>query len=412
VLDGVVGARLFSNLVATGRAFLAHRGEYVKLSEGAHVKGELTFESDADGGQRPAISLAPPAMLLPLSPAYYVDPSTGAAGPIDVTGVPDDFVHAWIRGGRVAPAAAASLARRLASARLPVPAPAPRVRRIREIDAAPTMILRLESELPVRPGTSPGPTRPAPDRPWVRVFFDYADERVDPGDVERKGRMTDDEIVTVRRRHDQENVLNASLDDAGLIPVQRAFSGREMPPGLSLAIPKLSPFAFAPRIAELASPSVRIEKAQGYAFDVVVADDLDMGLEDLPDSLDQFGVSLGLRVGDETFAALPLVLAALRERLPAEDESLLVTLPDGRAALVPAARLLPLRQLLIELLGVRDPNRVSRVRALALDPAVLSRSPESLAKLRTALTSTRVPAGRLHVADGASTRPPRRRARG
>jgi superfamily II DNA or RNA helicase len=389
VLDGVIGARLFSNLVATGRAFLAQHGAYVKLVEAPHVTGALTFESDADGGQRPAISMASPAVLLPLSPAYYAEPSTGATGPIDVTGVPDDFVHAWITGRRVSPTAAASLARRLASARLPVPAPTPRVRRIREISVAPTMILRLESELPAQPGAFLASTRPGPDRPWVRVLFDYAGERVDPQDFDATSRVTDDEIVTVRRSLDDEDALLASLEDAGLVPVQRAFSGRALPPGLSMAIPRLSPFAFAPRVDELASPTMRIEKADGYAFDVVVADDLDMGLEELPESLDHFGVSLGLRVGDETFAALPLVLAALRERLPADDESLLITLPDGRNVLVPAARLLPLRRLLIELMGERNPNRVSRVRALALDPAVLSRSPESLAKLRAALTGAR-----------------------
>ncbi len=55
---------------------------------------------------------------------------------------------------------------------------------------------------------------------------------------------------------------------------------------------------------------------------------------------------------------------------------------------VSAARLLPLRTLLLELYGERDPNRISRVRAVALDPEILTRTPKSLAKLKAALTSS------------------------
>jgi superfamily II DNA or RNA helicase len=389
VLDGAEGARLLADVVATGRGFLETDTSLVKLVEGERRSAALTFESDDQGWQRPGVSMASAAILLPLVPLYYVDPSSGATGPIEVGGAPDTFAHEWIRGSPVSPLAAGQLARRLASIQLPVRPPSPTVRRVREVDAAPTLVLRLESQLVIAPDSRRWSTPVLPERPWVRVFFDYAGERVDPAEPWGEARLTDHEIVTVRRADDDESDLLAGLADAGLVPVQRAFSGRAMPEGVAMAIPKLAPFAFASRVTALASASVRVEKAPDYAFDAIVADEVEVGLDELPESIDHFAVSLGIRVGDETFAALPLVLAALREHVPAEDESLLVTLPDGRVTLIAAARLLPLRRLLLELLAQKDPNRVPRVRALALDPAVLARSPESLAKLRAALASPR-----------------------
>jgi len=92
-----------------------------------------------------------------------------------------------------------------------------------------------------------------------------------------------------------------------------------------------------------------IEKAED-SFETVLAEKLVIGLDELPASIDRFALSeVGVRIGDETMAVLPLLLAALQDGLTGNEDSLIVALPDGRAVEVSAARLAPLRALLVEL---------------------------------------------------------------
>jgi superfamily II DNA or RNA helicase len=393
-LYGSGGARTLAEVVATGRAVFAAEFARVPLREGGRRSGELSFVTDVRGWQSPSVSLDVPVHVLPLSPSYYIDPKTGETGPLEVAGASEAFLSTWLLGSRIAPGDAELLASRLAAVRLPMSLPAPRIRKTREVKVTPTAVLRLESELEARPAPWAGHTQVAPpDRPWARISFEYDGHVIDPTKGEQS-RVVGDEVVTVRRSPAAEGALLDALAEAGLVPVQRARAGRgyTMPSGAAYSIAKISPFAFASRVSALASSAVRVEKAPDYAFDALVADELQLQLDDVEgvDEVEsQLAVTLGIKVGNERLATLPLVLTALRERFPDENESLVVPLPDGRAILVPAARLAPLRTLLMELLGEPNPLRLAPTRALALDPAVLARSPRSLTKLRAALMSPR-----------------------
>ena len=389
-ITGEPGSRVLSEAVATGRAFFEPTaGAFVRLAEGPARPTELTFVSNVLGWQRPTLAVAETSLPLPVSPPYYVDVASGLVGPLQVANAAHSFGYVWLLGAPVSPADAEHLAEQLARAKFPVGPPSPRVRRVREVVATPRVVLRLESgKLEGVADAVGGQKQPAIEQPWARVFFDYRGERVDPGEPALP-RVTDDEVVTVRRAHAEESQQLDALAKAGLLPVRRVFSGRSPPRGVALTFSRIPPFAFAQRAGALASKGVLIEKDEAYGFDPVLAEDLVVELDELPASVERLGLSVGVRIGTETISVLPLLLAALREDFTGNEGALIVMLPDGRAVEVPAARLAPLRALLVELSAERGSGDVSRVRALALDPAVLSRSPESLRALRAALTSPR-----------------------
>ncbi len=155
-IRGEVGARVFADVVATGRAFLEGGGEEgsgdLPLVGGGAKRGTLTFIADSQGAQQPSLAVEGivDARLLLLWPPFYIDRASGATGPVDVPGASDALVHTWLTGVRFPPDAAAAVARHLAKARLPFRPPAPRVRTIRRVDVAPTLIVRLESQMAAR----------------------------------------------------------------------------------------------------------------------------------------------------------------------------------------------------------------------------------------------------------------------
>jgi len=389
-IRGESGARLLSDAVATGRGFFEATLEtFVLLAEGPARPSALTFVSDAQGWQRPTLEVDNGTLPLAVSPPYYLDVSAGLVGPLLVAGATEPFASTWLLGAPFSPEEAAHLAKSLEHARFPRRLPSPRIRRIRQIVATPRTVLRMESgKLEYTAEVAAKGTDPAIERPWARVFFDYGGERVDPGAPELP-RVTDDEVITVRRQPREEHDQLDALVKAGLLPVGRVHSGRRAPEGVTGTFARTPPFSFAPRVLALESQGVIVEKAEDYAFDTVLAEELVVELDELPASVDRFALSVGVRVGEETIPVLPLLLAALQEDLTGNEGSLIVALPDGRAVEVSAARLAPLRALLVELAAERGTGEVSRLRVLALDPAVLARSPESLLALRAALSSPR-----------------------
>jgi superfamily II DNA or RNA helicase len=381
------GAQLLWQILSTGRAFFASEHVLLALSDGPAQTGELTFTSDALARERPTLTVADDALILPVCPPHYVDLRSGHVGAVRVPQVSDAFAFQWIMGAPIEPDAASSLASRLLTIRLPHLTPLPRVRKIREVRCAPRVVLRLTfGHLPL--GSSTPLIEAQPGRAWARVFFDYDGERVDPSEPHHP-RKSDTEVIKVRRNSHEEQRLLGALALAGLIAFKRVYPLHEAPEGTALAFPKTPSFAFGARVEALAAKHVIVERDAHYPPDTMVADDLTISFDEGAGTTSQLAVSLGIRIGDETVEALPLILAALQAKGTSDDDdtSLIVTLLDGRSIKVDAARLAPLRAILLELASKSGTGEVSPLRALALDPAVVARSPASLAKLRASLTS-------------------------
>ena len=92
------------SMIATGRARWAAWDGPV-LTEGEPVQGELTWVVADDGRQRPDLAVPAPLVALRLAAPWYVDPATGAMGPI-ATFLPARLVRAMLDSPALPPAIA------------------------------------------------------------------------------------------------------------------------------------------------------------------------------------------------------------------------------------------------------------------------------------------------------------------
>ena len=387
-IEGRAGAALLAAFVATGRLFFRDQGHRpprdTLIAPGERAPAELSFRCDAYANQHPSLRDPSPSHLaLPTAHPFYLDTTTGQVGILEVPGVPQPLVEAWLRGAPCTPEDAEALGEALRTLRRSKKLPVPIPKLTRRSFVAPRLVVRLEAGEP--------PAGSGPQRAWIRRMVDYDGLRVDPGiPAPSIARETPRAIELVPRDLDAEERFERRLHAAGLRPFHVVHPGEPAPEGLALALPS-SPYLLERVVRErLPENDVLFERAEGYGFYATPIDAMSLSLDDEGDEgVAGFAVSLGLRVGGEIVEALPLVLAALRASDLTLEGPLLLALPDGRTLEVPAERLKPLRAILLELAALPDGAKLARVRALGLDPSMLARSPASLERLRRALATSR-----------------------
>src|ERR1041385_2083317 len=125
-LEGVAGAELLKEILATGRCHWRGSGkQHPVLTLGAARPAQPTWIADGQGRQRPGFNVAPPATgFLPFAPPWYVDESSATCGPLE-TGLADAVAAAWLTAPPVAPqqatAVSAELIKRAGTLGLPAP---------------------------------------------------------------------------------------------------------------------------------------------------------------------------------------------------------------------------------------------------------------------------------------------------
>jgi len=143
-------ADVLDRVVATGRARWTDLDGPV-LTQAGERAGHIAWRSAEDGGQQAVLAdgAGTALDLLALTPPRYVEPASGATGPLALD-LPVDLAQALVRGPVVPPAAAETVAARLGALRHARP-PTPRVLdQVTRDDVAPVPSLRLFA-LPVRP---------------------------------------------------------------------------------------------------------------------------------------------------------------------------------------------------------------------------------------------------------------------
>ena len=156
------------SMIATGRARWA-AWDGPALTEGEPVQGELTWIVADDGRQRPDLALPTPLVALRLAVPWYVEPATGAVGPVE-TALPARLVRAMLDSPAL-PLAVASrvreeMGRRWPDCSLPAPKPVAAPQMLRE-PLQPHLLL-FAGELPFDPTSVMPPSRyrpPPPTRP-------------------------------------------------------------------------------------------------------------------------------------------------------------------------------------------------------------------------------------------------------
>jgi superfamily II DNA or RNA helicase len=110
-------------ILATGRGRW-DRWDGPVLREGAPVAGKIGWSLADDGRQRPLMELPAPLIALGITVPWYVDPVTGAVGPVE-TDLPGVLVRALLDAPWLAPAAVSQvrdeIARRLPDRSIPMP---------------------------------------------------------------------------------------------------------------------------------------------------------------------------------------------------------------------------------------------------------------------------------------------------
>ncbi|MBI1208908.1 MAG: helicase SNF2 [Azospirillum sp.] len=411
-LSGVLAEQILSLVLATGRA---HWREVAgpQLHAGAPRTGHAGWDAAEDGTQRFRIGLdLPGGVVLPLPKPWYLDPESGACGPLALD-LPPALVPALLAAPPV-PAAAAARLRRALDAKLPGRSELmPQVFGTTEVhDAAPVPCLRLtrRSYRELLGALS------ARDRGFEdddiddhaamdtdlhgALSFDYGGVVIEPGDPRRELTVTGgNTLVVMPRREADEQTAVEQLEEAGLTPVHE-IDLRRGPATASLQSGYvLLPDADDPhwigggwngllaflhhRVPALRAQGWRISIDEAIAWEVTQPDD-DAWIAEVAEGssgIDWFGVSLGVTVGAERVDLLPLLVPLLRalpedgdlgplEELAEADGTLFAPLGDKRVLPLPVARIKPLLLALYELYrvgGIGDDGSISLTAARAAE---------------------------------------------
>lgn len=363
---------------AGGRAVVEH----LALAGGAPRPASVAWRRNEFAQIVPELRVTPPAAhVLPITPPWYLDPAAGEAGPLDCAGH-EDIYRRLLELPPLGEIDLPVVAGALQEACPTIPSPlAEGGRALRVIDAPPAPVLALATV---------NTWYVAPHRGYQGAYrtgaYDYALPRFRYGEVTVSAAdpgeyfATDaGETVRVQRRRDEEKRLIGSLEGFGFKPPPRnaIHADRPLPEGrLGLEseaawVRFLADTALALRAAGWAlevSPGFRhlLLEVEHWEADVAEAEggwlDVDMGIV-----VDGRRLPLAPLLYD-LFHRDPRWLdpEALR-RMP-DDESVVVTTPEHQRLRLPAARIRPLAQTLIDLFDAptAGPLRLSRFEAARL----------------------------------------------
>ena len=363
-----------NGMIATGRArWGAWDGP--ALTEGEPVQGELTWMVADDGRQRPDLTLPAPLVALRLAVPWYVDPATGAMGPVE-TALPARLVRAMLDSPALLPAVASrvrqEMGRRWPDRSLPTPRPVAAPQVLRE-PLQPHLLL-FGGELPFDPTSvmPPGRYRPPPPTGPHRAALARLSWRYGPISIPSGLHRQPDRVVQhggvlyqVVRDAKAEDQAVERVRLLGLAQINHYHSLPQVHPHASdLMLMDPNPAAWI----EFVLGDVPQLRAEGWLVDV--ADDFPLRLVE-PDGglsfeiqersgIDWFDLDLGVMVGGERVSLVPALLdliasngrtwAADADGQPEEAElPLLLPLPDGRLLALKLAQLQPILAPLLEL---------------------------------------------------------------
>jgi superfamily II DNA or RNA helicase len=380
-------------MCATGRLWLANEQEepgllgrrivrYVALAGGPPRPATVHWHRNEFAQIVPALVATPPAEhILPTAPPWYLDPAGGETGPLDCAGHEEVYrrlLELPPLGEIDLPVVAGALQESCPE----IPSPlAEGGRALRVIDAPPTPVLAI---------TSVNTWYVAPHRGYHDSYrtgaYDYAVPRfrygeitvaaADPGEYFT---TTDGETVRVQRRREDEKRRIDSLARFGFKPPPRGaiHADRPLPDG-RLGLESEAAWArfttdTAPVLREAGwqveiDPAFRHLLLEVEHWEANVAEveggwlDVDMGIV-----VDGRRLPLAPLLHD-LFHRDPRWLDPDALRQMSDDESVIVTTPENQRLRLPAGRIRPLAQTLIDLFDAppTGPLRMSRFEAARL----------------------------------------------
>jgi len=394
-LDGAIAAQALRLILETQRCWYAQplegrHGSYLTprhahftpLEPGEPRPVRLQWRRDGHGDLNAQVGVEPAAgLVLPTLPLWYVDAASGDAGEIDCRGR-DALLLALLKlpplTGVDLPVVASALAE--AAPDLPSPLQAESVA-LRVIDAPPKPRIRLDTLTAWAIHTHRGYDAHEHGGPYdfAVVEFCYEDQLVPLGEQTFFTRA-DGTVVEVKRHLDEEKCWLDSLASYGFAAVESdKVSTHQVLPVRYYGLENERAWTrfFPGMAAGLQSEGWHVAFPAEFRHHFLEAESWEADLEDT--ATGWLSLSLGIVVAGQRVPLAPLLydlfqhderwldVVALSE--VADDEHIVLTLPDGQRVGVPAGRIKPLAATLIDLFDTRpgEALKLSRLDAPRLD---------------------------------------------
>ncbi|MFZ2855153.1 MAG: SWIM zinc finger family protein, partial [Rhodocyclaceae bacterium] len=369
VLSDKNGALLVDAALATGRAYFCptgsspHKGPLRLLSASPERPGEITWQTDTHRQIVPHLVTRPPSAILILTePPYYIDPDSGAVGPVQTKTAPA-LLDVLFQLPPLTPADLPLIANVLAELAPDIPLPdADAAGRLREIDMPLQPVITLHSL-----------------RSWAiykhrkyaatfnNGYYDYAEVRFAYGEASMTAHDPQDyvtvgggETVRVLRKPVDEKAQLALLATLGFAPVVASavsVTGGFAPTAYGLES-ETAWTDFSSRIApQLRAAGWRVVIPADFRHHVLSVESWDAELSE--GEAGWFGLDMGIVVDGERLPLAPLLhslfrsdgrwLDAARIANIADDEQIELHSPQGARIRIAAERIKPLARTLIDL---------------------------------------------------------------
>ncbi|MBS1154662.1 MAG: box helicase family protein [Proteobacteria bacterium] len=363
---GESGQALLDAILATGRGWLGdEKTQALCALRATEARPGRLVWMPGERGISPAITTQPPAgLILPLSPAYYIDAATGEAGPVDLglgtqaqrtveslfdlpplSEVELPLVAAALE--EVAPALPSPLLASQSS--LPViEAPLVPVLRLNTIS---TWGMRAYRKYPTAYGMV--------DFDYAEPCFRYGDARLSIQDEGMLAALPDGRHARIKRAPEAEATALKALKKAGFLAAKVNFiSSEQLPAGAHGLDSEQSWKEFFDQIAPaLRAAGWQIECPANFRHKVLEVSVWDAELSESENGW--FDLALGIEVEGQKLELAPLLSALFhsdarwleRQALELIDdaEKVILRTPDGSRIQVDAARIKPLARTMIDL---------------------------------------------------------------
>ena len=393
-LQAADATQLLQAMLDTGRArWRDPNGPALHLGDSR--RGTLGWSEPDDAGcLRPAVIVEPgPAELLPFpGEAWYLDPASGACGPLE-SEAPVNVLATWKEGPMLDASQAGATLDRLRT--LPV-APPPQLEMVELPPRPPVPAARLTTTLLTDSAVFHPWHNPTDiELPVLELCFDYDGQKVIPGTPGGTlSRRRDKRLERRPRMAEAEAAALGELKRAGFIPLEHmASSDADTPSGTGSFVldqeNELDAWMgfLLFEVPRLEAAGWRFETDENFPLHIAHSGEWDAEIE--PQGNDWFELELGIEVDGERLPLLPILSRCLDElgntlahwRKYPEDHLSLIPLDDGRLLPLPTARLGPLYETLVELFDREQPVETARLRLPAPRAPEISRLGEALPDL-------------------------------
>jgi superfamily II DNA or RNA helicase len=348
----------------------------VKLFQDEPREVQFGWSTNPLGIQSLVVEPVPDASVLRTVPARYVDSETGAMGLLD-SGLTDESMAALLAAPDIKPENAETVRQALIRSFPSRPDLWPEaIRPPDTLEVKPVPILVVDEHTGVDSAPLSRFEGPRRTFPTFRLYFEYADKRIDFEDERLKISSTVDDKLTLYVRDTHFEVeADRRLQQLGLVKVRQpgtfirfnskhdndlvAPLGRLMDTDMNR---REVTFDFLRDSAEtLESEGWRIEIGEGLQ---VLPDEAEFRIEVEESSIDWFSMSLGFEIEGELVDLLPILVEAIRqlkwdgtlgdEGSPDASRTLYHRLKDGRYVRLPLERIAPLVRTIYEWYGLES----------------------------------------------------------